>query len=253
LSYSKRITRAASSDLNPFTSYSDPFNLRKGNPYLNPEFIDSYDLAYAFESKKFNLSVSSYFRRNIGVITRFKEFYDNNTSAITFRNISETTSLGNELVLVYKPTAAWRNTFSWNGNYIWYITNMADLPNRQGFNMNFKFNTSYEFWKKTATIQLSVTYNGPRVTVQGIAQRQGPVDIAFEKKFKEGKWSVGARVSDVFDKQGFYMEIDRAAVYQTSEFKWLTRRFYLSASYKFGKLEISNKSRTPGGEGGGDM
>ncbi len=253
LSYSKRITRAASSDLNPFTSYSDPFNLRKGNPYLNPEFIDSYDLAYAFESKKFNLSVSSYFRRNIGVITRFKEFYDNNTSAITFRNISETTSLGNELVLVYKPTAAWRNTFSWNGNYIWYITNMADLPNRQGFNMNFKFNTSYEFWKKTATIQLSVTYNGPRVTVQGIAQRQGPVDIAFEKKFKEGKWSVGARVSDVFDKQGFYMEIDRAAVYQTSEFKWLTRRFYLSASYKFGKLEISNKSRTSGGEGGGDM
>ncbi len=253
LSYSKRITRAASSDLNPFTSYSDPFNLRKGNPYLNPEFIDSYDLAYSFESKKFNLSVSSYFRRNTGVITRFKEFYDNNTSAITFRNISETNSLGNELVLVYKPTAAWRSTFSWNGNYIWYITNMTDLPNRQGFNMNFKFNTSYEFWKKTATIQLSVTYNGPRVTVQGIAQRQGPVDIAFEKKFKEGKWSIGARVSDVFDKQGFYMEIDRAEVYQTSEFKWLTRRFYISASYKFGKLEISNKSRTPGGEGGGDM
>jgi outer membrane receptor protein involved in Fe transport len=250
LSYSKRITRAASADLNPFTSYSDPFNLRKGNPYLNPEFIDSYDLAYSFESKKFNLSVSSYFRRNTGVITRFKEFYDNNTSAITFRNISETNSLGNELVLVYKPTASWRNTFSWNGNYIWYITNMADLPNRQGFNMNFKFNTSYEFWKKTATIQLSVTYNGPRVTVQGIAQRQGPIDIAFEKKFKEGKWSVGARVSDIFDKQGFFLEVDRADVYQTSEFKWLTRRFYLSASYKFGKLEISNKSRTPGGDGG---
>jgi hypothetical protein len=119
--------------------------------------------------------------------------------------------------------------------------------------MNFKFNTSYEFWKKTATIQLSVTYNGPRVTVQGIAQRQGPIDIAFEKKFKEGKWTVGARVSDIFDKQGFYLEVDRAEVYQTSEFKWLTRRFYLSASYKFGKLEISNKSRTPGGEGGGDM
>ena len=253
LSYSKRITRAASADLNPFTSYSDPFNLRKGNPYLNPEFIDSYDLAYSFESKKFNLSASTYFRRNTGVITRFKEFYDNNTSAITFRNISETNSLGNEIVLVYKPNASWRNTFSWNGNYIWYITNMADLPNREGFNMNFKFNTSYEFWKKTATVQFSVTYNGPRVTVQGIAQRQGPVDIAFEKKFKEGKWSVGARVSDIFDKQGFYLEIDRAEVYQTSEFKWLTRRFYLSASYKFGKLEISNKSRTPGGDGGGDM
>jgi len=250
LSYSKRITRAASSDLNPFTSYSDPFNLRRGNPYLSPEFIDSYDLAYAFESKKLNLSVSTYFRRNTGVITRYKEFYENNTSAVTFRNISETNSLGNEFVLVYKPTTAWRNTLSWNGNYIWYITNMADLPNRQGFNMNMKFNSSYEFWKKTATVQLSVTYNGPRVTVQGIAQRQGPVDIAFEKKFKEGKWSVGARVSDIFNKQGFFMEIANATVYQTSEYKWLTRRVYISASYKFGKLEISNKTRSSGGEGG---
>lgn len=253
LSYSKRITRAASSDLNPFTSYSDPFNLRRGNPYLNPEFIDSYDLAYSFDSKKFNLTASSYFRRNTGVITRFKEFYDNNTSAVTYRNISETNSLGNELVLVFKPTTSWRNTLSWNGNYIWYITNMADLPNRQGFNMNMKFNTSYEFWKKTATVMLSVTYNGPRVTVQGIAQRYGPIDIAFEKKFKDGKWAVGARVSDLFDRQGFFMEIERESVYQTSEFKWLTRRVYVSASYKFGKLEISNKSRTPGGEGGGDM
>ena len=116
-----------------------------------------------------------------------------------------------------------------------------------------KFNTSYEFWKKTATVMLSVTYNGPRVTVQGIAQRQGPIDIAFEKKFKEGKWYIGARVSDVFNKQGFFMEIDRESVYQTSEFKWLTRRVYVSASYKFGKLEINNKSRFLGGEGGGDM
>jgi outer membrane receptor protein involved in Fe transport len=236
--------------LNPFTSYSDPFNLRRGNPYLKPEFIDSYDLAYSLEAKKITLSVSAYYRHNTGVITRFKEYYDNNTSAVTFKNISETHNLGNEIVLVYKPTTYWRNTFSVNSNYIWYITNLTDLPNKQGANVNFKYNTSFEFWKKTATVQLSVTYNGRRVTVQGIAQRQGPIDLAFEKKFKEGKWAVGARVTDIFNQQGFYMQIDRTGVYQTSEFKWLTRRFYLTATYKFGKLEMSNKNRMPGAEGG---
>ena len=250
LSYSKRITRAGSGELNPFTSYSDPFNLRKGNPYLQPEFINSFDLSYTLEQKKINLSASTYFRNNVGVISRIKEFYADNTSAVTYKNISETNSLGTEFVITYKPFLWWRTTFSYNGNYIWYISNQADLPNREGFNHNFKVNSTIDFWKKTASIQLSYAYNGPRITIQGTAQRTGPFDIAFEKKLMEGKWSVGTRVSDIFNQQGFNMELTRVGIYQSSEFKWLTRRIYLTLSYKFGKLEISNKNKMPGTEGG---
>ncbi len=252
LSYSRRITRASSADLNPFTNYSDPFNLRTGNPYLQPEFIHSFDLGYSLEKAKYSITASTYYRNSTGVISRVKEFYENGTSAVTFMNIAETKSLGSEFVCMFRPTNWWKNTFSYNANYIWYITNQVDLPNRQGFNHNFKYNSSVEFWKKTATLQLSVTYNGPRVTVQGIAQRQGPIDLAFEKKIQGGKWTVGARVTDIFNKQGFYMQVNRPGVEQTAEFKWLTRRFYLSASYKFGKLEMSNKSKLPGSEGGAE-
>lgn len=252
LSYSRRITRASSADLNPFTNYSDPFNLRTGNPYLQPEFIHSFDLGYSLEKAKYSITASTYYRNSTGVISRVKEFYENGTSAVTFMNIAETKSLGTEFVCMFRPTTWWKNTFSYNANYIWYITNQLELPNRQGFNHNFKYNSSVEFWKKTATLQLSVTYNGPRVTVQGIAQRQGPIDFAFEKKLQGGKWTVGARVTDIFNKQGFYMQVNRPGVEQTAEFKWLTRRFYVSASYKFGKLEISNKSKLPGTEGGAE-
>jgi outer membrane cobalamin receptor len=252
LSYSRRITRASSADLNPFTNYSDPFNLRTGNPYLQPEFIHSFDLGYSLEKAKYSITASTYYRNSTGVISRVKEFYENGTSAVTFMNIAETKSLGTEFVCMFRPTTWWKNTFSYNANYIWYITNQLELPNRQGFNHNFKYNSSVEFWKKTATLQLSVTYNGPRVTVQGIAQRQGPIDLAFEKKLQGGKWTVGARVTDIFNKQGFYMQVNRPGVEQTAEFKWLTRRFYVSASYKFGKLEISNKSKLPGTEGGAE-
>ncbi len=253
LSYSKRITRATSADMNPFTSYADPFNLRKGNPYLKPEFIDSYDFSFSHDQKKWSVLASAYYRNSKGVISRFKEFYENGTSAVTFRNIGETHTLGQELVVNYKPYTWWRNTFSWNGNYIWYITNTSELPNRQGYVMNFKYNMSIEFWKKTATVQLSATYNGRRITVQGIAQRQGPIDLAFDKKFFQGKLSVGTRITDIFNQQGFYFEISRPGIYQESEFKWLTRRIFLNLSYKFGKLEMSNKSRLPGSEGSGDM
>jgi hypothetical protein len=114
------------------------------------------------------------------------------------------------------------------------------------------FRYNFEFWKKTASIQINATYNAPRVTVQGRAQRRGPVDISGEKTFKDGKIAIGFRITDVFNRQGFYMKVDQPNVKQTSEFKWLTRRYFLTFTYKFGKLEISNK-RQGGGDGGFDM
>lgn len=253
LSYSRRIKRASANELNPFTNYSDPFNLQRGNPYLSPEYIHSFDLAYSLEKKKLTVSSALFFRQSNGVISRFKEFYPDNTSAVSYMNIAQTKALGAELVLMFKPSPSLRSTVSYNGNYTWYKTNMAEFPDRQGFNHNVKWNTSYEFWKKTATLQLSVNYNGPRVTVQGIAQRKGPIDLAFEKKLANGNWSLGARVTDIFDRQGFYFEVDRPGVHQVGEFKWLTRRVYVSASYKFGKLEISNKAKQSSSDGGGEL
>ena len=253
LSYSRRIKRASANELNPFTNYSDPFNLQRGNPYLSPEYIHSFDLAYSLEKKKLTVSSALFFRQSNGVISRFKEFYPDNTSAVSYMNIAQTKALGGELILMFKPSPSLRSTLSYNGNYTWYKTNMAEFPDRQGFNHNVKWNTSYEFWKKTATLQLSVNYNGPRVTVQGIAQRRGPIDLAFEKKLANGNWSLGTRVTDIFDRQGFYFEVDRPGVNQVGEFKWLTRRVYVSASYKFGKLEISNKAKQSGSDGGGEL
>jgi outer membrane receptor protein involved in Fe transport len=253
LSYSRRIKRASANELNPFTNYSDPFNLQRGNPYLSPEYIHSFDLAYSLEKKKLTVSSALFFRQSNGVISRFKEFYPDNTSAVSYMNIAQTKALGGELILMFKPTPSLRSTISYNSNYTWYKTNMTEFPDRQGFNHNIKWNTSYEFWKKTATLQLSVNYNGPRITVQGIAQRRGPIDLAFEKKLANGNWSLGARVTDIFDRQGFYFEVDRPGVYQIGEFKWLTRRVYVSASYKFGKLEISNKAKQSGSDGGGEL
>jgi outer membrane receptor protein involved in Fe transport len=253
LSYSRRINRAASSDLNPFTSYADPYNLRKGNPYLQPEFIDSYDLGYTNEIKKVNFTTSVFYRHTTGVITRVKDFYADNTSAITFANIDQSHSAGAEAVFIVKPFKWWRNNLSFNANYTKYVDdNPTSNWNVGGFNWNLKYSTTIDFWKRTASIQINAAYNAPRVTIQGTAQRRGPIDVSFEKTFNEGKISLGMRVSDVFNRQGFYMQIDQENIRQYSEFKWLTRRYYLTFTYKFGKLEMTNK-RSSGGEGGFEM
>jgi outer membrane receptor protein involved in Fe transport len=46
VSYSRRIDRPRGRELDPFPNYMDPYNIRIGNPTLEPEYIDSYELGY---------------------------------------------------------------------------------------------------------------------------------------------------------------------------------------------------------------
>ena len=240
LSYSRRISRARANQLNPFTNYADPFNLRRGNPYLQPEYIHSFDLAYIYESKMFSLSASLYYRRSKGVISRIKEFYDNNTSAVTYQNLTNTNALGTELVFMFKPYSFWRTTASFNGNLVEYYTDIEGLNNATGAFVKAKINSTFEFWKKTGSFQVSYGYNGPRITVQGTVQRKGTLDFAFEKKLMEGNLSLGLRVSDLLNQQAFYMDLSRENINQQAYYKWMSRRVFVTALYKFGKVELKN-------------
>ena len=240
LSYSRRISRARAGQLNPFTNYADPFNLRRGNPYLQPEYIHSFDLAYIFESKLFSISTSIYYRRSKGVISRIKEFYDNNTSAVTYQNLNNTNALGTEWVFMFKPYSFWRTTASFNGNMVEYFTDIQGLNNTTGYYLKAKINSTVEFWKKTGSFQMSYGYNGPRITVQGVVQRKGTLDMAFEKKLLDGDLSLGLRVSDLLNQQAFYMDLIRENINQVANYKWMSRRVFVTARYKFGKVELKS-------------
>lgn len=148
LSYSRRINRAKSRQLNPFTSYADPLNLRSGNPELQPEYIDSYDLGYALNKKKLHLSLSVFHRRTRDVINRVKRYYEN-SAIVTYANIDQSESTGFESVLVYKPFKWFRNTLSVNGNYINY-TNVDQILdwNNDGFNWGMKYALTVDVWKR---------------------------------------------------------------------------------------------------------
>ena len=242
ISYSRRINRAASSDMNPFTNYSDPFNLRMGNPNLKPEYINSFDLCYSIENKKVTITSSVYYRHSTDVIQRIKIFNSDQTSAVTFANIDQSQSSGLEIVTIFKPFKWWKNVISFNGSGIRYIDNTANFNyNNSGFTWGAKYVGTVDFWKKTMTAQLNVNYIAPMVTAQGKAQRRGAVDFSTEKVLKEGKWSIGLRVTDIFNKQGFSFKVVQPSIIQVSEYKWLTRRVYCTISYKFGKLEMTNK------------
>ena len=255
LNYSKRINRASSENLNPFTSYADPYNLRKGNPELSPEFIDSYEFGYGFTKRKLSINGSVYYRDSRSVIQRYRLFYPNGYAAVTYINIDRSQSLGTELIITYRPIPGFKNVVSFNGNQIKYSDAKVLQTPTTGFNWSVKYIGSIDFWKKTASLQINGKYNAPIITPQGKVQPRASLDISGEKNMKEGKWTIGFKVSDVFNTQEFriYAEEDEPRVVQTSTFKQTTRRFYLNLAYKFGKMEVSKKGKISNENGGGGM
>ncbi|MDX2362855.1 MAG: TonB-dependent receptor [Crocinitomicaceae bacterium] len=249
LSYSRRINRASSRQLNPFTSYADPTNLMRGNPQLQPEYIDSYDLGYSLNKKKFNFSVSVYHRRTKDVINRVKLYNANNSSVLTYGNIDQSESTGLETVIIYKPFNWMKNTVSFNGNYINYTNSTDDGSdwNNDGLIWGVKYILGIDFWKKTASIQLNFNYSAPRTTPQGIIQRGTIMGLAIEKRFLDKRLTIGARVTDIFNTMQFTGELEQVGLKQNVRYKWLTRRFYLTVSYRIGNYD---KRKTPGSSSG---
>ena len=146
LGYSRRINRPNSGNLNPFTSYADPYNLRSGNPALRPEYIHSIDLGLDYSTKKFSLAFALYQRYTSSVIQRVKVFYENGTSNGTFANIDNSVNSGGEIVMQLRPLPIWRNMLSFNGNYITFTDdNPSTNWNREGFVFGMKFSSTVEF------------------------------------------------------------------------------------------------------------
>ena len=254
LNYSKRINRATSDNLNPFTSYSDPYNLRKGNPALSPEFINSIEFGFAVSKKKVTLNGSVFYRQSTDAIQRYRLNYPNGYVAVTYINIDQSKSLGTELILTYKPISWWRNVISLNGTQIKYSDSKVLQTSTTGFNWSVKYIGSFDFWKKTASLQINGKYNAPIITPQGTVQPRASMDITTEKNIKDGKWTVGFKVTDVFNKQEFRINVDQnypVIFSQTSTFKQTTRRFYINLAYKFGKFEVSKKGKVSNDNNGG--
>ena len=116
-SYSKRVNRPRSRMLNPFSSRQDNKNLRVGNPFLKPEYTDSYEINFSRFSSGLSLSLGGYYRHTTDKMQRHKEMRADGVSVATYENISDQKtqgidysvvgSLGRKLRLMFSGSIFW--------------------------------------------------------------------------------------------------------------------------------------------------
>ncbi len=261
LSFSRRLNRPQVGTLNPFVDYSDPLNLRKGNPSLLPEYINSFEFSYNKNWKSYSINSTAYYRTIEGIITRYRTVDNAGIATTTFLNLTSGTSYGLELVGRLQPFNWWDITLS--GNVFQSIVNGTNVDaslNNNNLSWNARFISNNRI-SKTLSTQIIANYNAPFVLPQGMSIPIYGIDLAIKKDIFKGKGTLTLNVSDIFDWRKFGATLSDATFYNEFVRKRESQVATLNFSYRFGSKDFAPSRRKAGkgneggleGGGGGDF
>jgi len=254
LSYTKRIQRPRFWDLNPFFTFADNRNIFSGNPNLNPEFTDSYELGHIKFWEKGNIGTSVFWRHTTDVIQRVTTFNTDGTTNTRPLNLSTSDNAGMEFLFAYNPKKwlkldgnvnVFRNVIK--GEY-----DGLDLG-ADSYSWFGRIESRFSFWKN-ADFQFRFNYRAPVDIPLGVQLPQYIVDIAFSKDFWSNNASFTLAVRDLFNSRRRNSEIFTDDFYQRVDQQWRRAPIIATVNYR---LNMKKERKKPGRdrefEGGGDI
>lgn len=195
--YSKRIFRPRLWDLNPFFNIRNNFNIRTGNPNLQPEFTDSFEVTSIYKLGKVSMNFEVFYRMTTDVVERVVVFEDN-ISISRPENIGINNTTGVEFNTKYVPA----NWLSISNDF-----NFSRFA-REGDFEGSSFDFTGQQWtnrlmgkiKLPADIDLELigNYESGFPTLQQEITENLFMDFGARKKILKGKAILNLSIRDVF-------------------------------------------------------
>lgn len=245
-SYSRRINRPRAGWLNPFPQFSaGSRNIFTGNPSLQPEYINSFELSFAKYFSTTSIIPTAFYRRSDNNISRTRTFIDSITTVTKFDNFQTSDTYGVELIFNSRPT----DWLSLNGSVSYFNmkVNAENLPgglSNENSTGSGRISASIRL-PNLFNFQASYFYSGEFVTAQAIVEPFQSFDAAISKDFFDGAATVSFRVSDIFNLSKFALSIDDPLYTETLDFKRDSRTASLNVTFRFGEQDKNQRRRPP--------
>jgi outer membrane receptor protein involved in Fe transport len=243
LNYTRRINRPRPRQVNPFISFRGGNNYFKGNPDLNAEYTNSFELSYIHFFPFMTITPTLFFKETKDEIARTRTLMDSVNTIVTFVNYGKTRSYGGELMVNLNPFKFWQI----NGN-ISYSKREIDATN-----LSSRFSNTGSVWtgRVLSTLMLpydislavSYFYSGKRIVAQGYIEPFQSLDASVKKDFFNKKLSITLRVSDILNNnsfKGYFNDISYNEVFERKRDK---RTFFLNITYNFGERDKKQQDR----------
>jgi outer membrane receptor protein involved in Fe transport len=251
LSYSRRIRRPESEQLNPFPVFMDVQNVFIGNPELDPEYTDAVELGFTRSGALGSFQLSPFYRHTSDII-RFVVDTDDvvagrEVTSIRFENLATSDSWGADL----NGTLELGNWFDGNASF-----NVFKMVTNGGSETSLSTNAVTWSTRWNGTVQLSPTlslqamsfYRAPMEFETGKFSSFKMTSMTLRQKLLDDRASLSLRVVDPFDTMGFRVEVGDDDLVQVTEREFDARSLQLTFQYNFGKPTRDRQPRPEGGE-----
>lgn len=232
LSYGNRVIRPDPEDLNPYTLQQDAFTLRRGNPNLRPQEIQSFEAGWSYDKGAKSRSATLYLRSARNAFTITSTPISPTVVLITEQNLGKNLSGGIEFATSGKLIA--KVDYSLSGNVFYNRIDAANL----GF-AGTRSTVGYEAkgalnWHATGkdTLQFNLAIAGKRLTPQGYRRGYIVTDLGVRHQLRSNI-ALTATLSDVFASRRDGLVVDTATLHQITTRRQTGRIALLGISWAF--------------------
>lgn len=247
-SYSSRIQRPWFLRLMPFSSFTDSRNIWGGNPDLNPEYTDAYELGYMFNWEAGSLLSNVYYRHSTDIIQSVTFIDSTGITQIRPSNIGTQNSYGVEFNLSNDITD-WLNT---NVNFNLYSAKITG--NESVYNLNteyFSWDTRFSSKMKFSgyNFQVTANYRAPQGTPQGETKSLWWLDFGLSTDLFDNNATITLSGQDVFSTRVWRSFVESDTFTRSNDFQWQKGQVTLTFAYR---INQAKKRERPVFEGGGE-
>lgn len=248
ISYSRRVRRPRYNDLSPFVTYSDNRNFFSGNPDLNPEFTDAYDLGHVKFFEKGSFASSLYYRYTTGKIDRIRRVNSDGFAATRPENLLDEHSFGAEFTSSFSLKKWWKLDF--NVNFFRAITDGSNIQEEYQSDTYawFARQTSRFSLPKKTDIQIRASYEAPRQTPQGEVKSLFFTDLSMSRDLFKGQGKLILNVLDVFNSRRFRSITRGENFYTENNSQMRLRQINLTLNYRLNQAQQMTRRRIGGEE-----
>jgi outer membrane receptor protein involved in Fe transport len=238
LSYSRRVRRPGTQELNPFPVFMDVQNVFLGNPNLGPEYTDAIELGLQRSGKLGSLQFAPFYRRTSDIIRVEVNTADSvagrEVTSISFRNLATSESWGADLNGQFRLSPAFSGMASFNVFKMVTDGGSASSLSSDAIAWTARLNTTFVA-TPTTTLQTMYFYRAPLEFERGKFSGVSMLNLAVRQKLRGDRLTATMRVSDPFDVNRFRVQVGDDNVIQFTDRSFSQRALHLMVQATFGQ------------------